>query len=493
MIYIVGDSTVAKFEETYFYHRAGWGTEIETYFTARPVLNLALSGRSSRSFIKEKNYQEFLNIKKGDFVFIGFGHNDEKFDDPNRFCDANKELTDPISFKYSLYNNYIKVAKEVGAYPILVTPIVRLAEDNNYINEKVHITKYGDYRKAIIELASEVNVDYVDLTTFSRELAIKLGYEEACLTHAITKGKYVNNKLVPDILSVDGTHINSYGAKIFAHFIAKTLLSTNNPIKEYIVKPLNEPTIHDLVMDEGYVYIPYVVPNFDTYRPKEWFDTKNKEYIGTCFGDTGRQTNENSNGFRAVSSPNGFIVGSMLKNASEVVPLGKISLNSEGIAMVAKKISIDTNFTFTCTAHVLEFEPISLTGFGVALRDDLYINQTISDKTITSNYVASGLVTSEIGMNINFSRENHVLKKSNHFTDTYYKVGDEIKLTIRRVGQVVEVKTIYNNKEYDTTYTDFDFTQIDSSNFYITMFASRNTVVEFSKIEYKELGKSLGA
>ena len=493
MIYIVGDSTVAKFEETYFYHRAGWGTEIETYFTNKPVLNLALSGRSSKSFTKEKNYEEFLNIKSGDFVFIGFGHNDEKFDDPNRFTDATKELNDPTSFKYSLYNNYIKVAKNVGATAILVTPIVRLAEDNNYINEKVHITKYGDYRKAIVELASEVGVDYVDLTTFSRELAIKQGYEEACLTHAITKGKYVNECLEPDILSVDATHINQYGAKLFAHFIAKTLLEKNNPIKEYIVSPLCEPTKADLVMDKGYVYIPYVVPDFSKYEPKGWFDTKSQEYIGTCFGDTGRQTHENSNGFRAIASKNGFTVGSMLKNGNEVVPLGKIALNSEGVAMVAKKISVDTNFIFSCTASVLEFEPISLTGFGISLRDDLYINQTISDKTITSNYVACGFVTSEIGMNINFSRENHVLKKSEHFLSEYYKQKDVVKLLIKRVGQVVEVKTIYNNITYDTTYTDFDFTQIDKDNFYITMFSSRNTVVEFSDIEYKELGKSLGA
>ncbi len=493
MIYIVGDSTVAEFNETYFYHRAGWGTEIKTYFTSYPVLNLALSGRSSKSFVKEENYQKFLEINKGDFVFIGFGHNDEKYDDPNRFTNASLPLDNADSFKYSLYNNYIKIAIERGATAILVTPIVRLDENNNYVNEKVHITKFGDYRKAIIELASEVSVDYVDLTTFSKELAIKDGYEKSCLTHAITKGKYVNNKLVPDILSVDMTHINAYGAKIFAYYIAKTLLEKNNPIKEFIKSPLIAPSEKDLVMDEGYVYIPYIEPDFNTYAPKEWFDTKNKEYIGTCFGDTGRQTNENSNGFRAISTENGFECGCMLKNNNEVVPLGKISLNSEGIALVAKKVSVNTNFRFSCRAFVKEFEPISLTGFGLALRDDLYINQTISDKTITSNYVACGLVTSEVGMNINFSRENHVLKKSDYFLDSYYKEGETLTLSIERVGQVVVVTTIYKDKKYETTYTDFDFTQIDKDNFYITLFASRNTIVTFNDIKYEELGKSLGA
>ncbi len=96
-------------------------------------------------------------------------------------------------------------------------------------------------------------------------------------------------------------------------------------------------------------------------------------------------------------------------------------------------------------------------------------------------------------MNVNFSRENHVLKKSDYFLDSYYKEGETLTLSIERVGQVVLVTTIYKDKKYDTTYTDFDFTQIDKDNFYITLFASRNTIVTFSDIKYEELGKSLGA
>lgn len=493
MIYIVGDSTVAKFNEVYYYHRAGWGTEIETYFNIRPVLNLALSGRSSKSFVNEKNYQEFLNIKEGDFVFIGFGHNDEKHDDPNRFTNANKPLSDSSSFKYSLYNNYIKIAKERNATAILVCPICRLDEENKYTNEKVHITKYGDYRKAIIELGKEVGVDVVDLTTYSTEIAKDAGYAKACLTHAITKGKYKNDKLVPDILTVDGTHINSYGAKIFAYYIAKTLKETNNPIKEFIVNPLTKPTISDLKMDEEYVYVPYVVPNFDTYSPKPWFNTNSKEYIGSAFGDTGRQVTENSNGFVACGNGKTFEVGQMLKNGNDVAPLGKISLNSEGVSFVAKKIDIKDNFEFSCVACVKEFEPISLTGFGVSLRDDFYINQSISDKTIVSNYVACGLVTSEIGMNINFKRENGVLKKEDNFLDSYYNTNDKVLFKIVRLGQVVTVSTTYKDITYTNTYTDFDFTRIDKDYFYITMFSSRNTIVEFSDIKFISKGKSLGA
>ena len=493
MIYIVGDSTVSSFSEVYYYPRAGWGTEIKTYFKNQDVLNLALSGRSSKSFLSEENYKKFLNISSGDFVFIGFGHNDEKHDDPNRFTNASLSVEDKDSFKYSLYYNYCKIALDKGATPILVTPICRLDETNMYTDAKIHVTKFGDYKKAIIELGKEKNIDVVDLTSYSTNLAKEQGYEKSCLMHAITKAKLVDGKLLPDILTVDPTHINSYGAKVYAYFIAQTLDNTNNPIKKYIVKPLISPTENDLVMCKEYKYVPYSSPDFSKYKPKEWFDTKSEIYFGSAFGDTGRQTIENSNGFSAVSENESYIVGQLLKNESEYTPLGKISLNSEGIAAVARQVSINDNFTFTAHAYVLDYAPISLSGFGVSLRDDFYINQSIADKTITSNYVACGMVTSEVDTTINFSRENMQLKKTDNKIDGFYNIGDELDFKIVRLGQVVRVYTTYKGKTYETIYTDFDFVRIDKDYFYITLFATRNTLVKFTNITYKYDGKAIGA
>ena len=48
--------------------------------------NLALSGRSSLDFLSEANYATLKNsIKAGDYLLIGFGHNDEKYTDSDRF------------------------------------------------------------------------------------------------------------------------------------------------------------------------------------------------------------------------------------------------------------------------------------------------------------------------------------------------------------------------------------------------------------------------
>ena len=74
-----------------------------------------------------------------------------------------------------------------------------------------------------------------------------------------------------------------------------------------------------------------------------------------------------------------------------------------------------------------------------------------------------------------------------------FKIGDKISLKIVRLGQVVTVSTIYKEKTYTTVYTDFDFTQIDSNYFYLTMFATRSTLVKFSNLNYIDNGEAQGA
>ncbi|MDE7162230.1 MAG: hypothetical protein K2N65_05685, partial [Anaeroplasmataceae bacterium] len=163
-LFVVGDSTLASFADSYFYPRYGYGTQLGNYFDeAITVNNLALSGRSSKSFITEDNYTALKNtLKAGDYLLIGFGHNDEKSDDAARFTDASKPLTDSGSFKYSLYEYYIKLAIEKGATPILCTPIVRADKNNIYTASSGHVTSTGDYAQAIVELGQEKNVTVIN-------------------------------------------------------------------------------------------------------------------------------------------------------------------------------------------------------------------------------------------------------------------------------------------------------------------------------------------
>ncbi len=83
-VYLVGDSTVCDYSssDNQSLDRYGWGQKLAGCYNGVSVTNLALSGRSSRSFLTEKNYQTLKSsIGKGDYLFIQFGHNEEKTDE----------------------------------------------------------------------------------------------------------------------------------------------------------------------------------------------------------------------------------------------------------------------------------------------------------------------------------------------------------------------------------------------------------------------------
>lgn len=74
-LWIIGDSTVKVGTPG----QRGWGEEIAKYFDPGKlrVLNHAIGGRSSRTFLTEGRWDEITaQLSPGDFVLIQFGHND---------------------------------------------------------------------------------------------------------------------------------------------------------------------------------------------------------------------------------------------------------------------------------------------------------------------------------------------------------------------------------------------------------------------------------
>ncbi len=489
-IYVVGDSTVSNFNDyTYFYPRYGYGTQIEEYFNNVEVINLALSGRSSKSFIKERNYQILLNgIKKGDYLLIGFGHNDEKYDDETRFTDASKPLNDSSSFKYSLYNNYIKKAIEVGATPILCTPIVRINPDNNYSGNSIHDTKYGNYQKAIKDLASEIGLLCIDLTAYSLEDAKKLGFDKIAYQHAMTTGIKISGKLVADIKSVDKTHLNYLGAKVMAYYVAKEIEKSNLELKEYVNSNISYPDDSILNMNPEYIMPLYKEPKLDIYVANDNLDTKSNEWFGTAFGSLD-ELPTGASSYLAKKSDLGYLVG----QHGEIVR-GGIVMSCDGIAGVFQQISIKDNFKFSCKATIKELTYVAQSGFGIMLRDDMYINQDEAKKVIASNYVCAGTLTDANGFVVNYKRESPTeISRSEFYVNHQYKINDEFKFEIERLGQRITVKTIYNRNEYFKEYMDFDLVAIDSNYMYLGMFATKGIVVEYTNYEFEITGTSQGA
>lgn len=80
------------------------------------VENHARNGRSSKSFIDEGLWEVVINkVKPGDYVFIQFGHNDEKADE--------KRHTDPGSTFDANLRRFVKETRAKGGIPCCSMPL----------------------------------------------------------------------------------------------------------------------------------------------------------------------------------------------------------------------------------------------------------------------------------------------------------------------------------------------------------------------------------
>ncbi|MDE7264280.1 MAG: hypothetical protein K2N64_06435 [Anaeroplasmataceae bacterium] len=492
VLYIVGDSTVSSFSDPYYYPRYGYGTQLGCYLEEIEIINLALSGRSSKSFIEEKNYELlFERINKGDFLLVGFGHNDEKSDDPLRFTDASKPIEDPTSFMYYLYEYYIMPAKKKGAVPILCTPICRVDLSDDYTKNSGHITSNGNYKDAICSLGRITSIPVLDLTEETKKKYEKIGHLEAMSYHATIAGKYKadGKTLAPDLHTVDTTHLNIFGAKYVAYLVASLLKKTNCSLKAFVKENIVEPTKDVLIPNSEYQVRVYEAPNLDAYVPENHFKTLTSGWYGTAFGDCGGCPDEEEHGFIAKEIERGIFQVGQSGSAAK----GKISLLSDGLAFCFRKIDIHDNFKLEATARVLKTAHVKQSGFGLMLRDDSYVHQKSSSEMITSNFLAVGFVTTDVTMSPIFYREQTELHKEEPLFSYLYQTSDTAKLRISRVGQSMTLEMEYKDQIYHKTYVDFDLLAVDHKYMYVGLFASRGTLAEFFDVDFEITGKSQGA
>lgn len=236
-IFIAGDSTACIYgrDDNYSVQREGWGMAFSYMVNEdkAEVVDLALSGRSSKSYIIEDNYKTLLNdMGEGDYLIIQFGHNDQKADKPEeandptrvRYTSDEGDKDTDGSFKHSLYANFILPAQERGATPILCTPVSRHEFEDGKCTDS-----HGKYDDCIRELAEELNIPCVDMTQLTSDLYDAEGASQTQAYHAIyksvEKGKYGH----------DDTHFNKYGALTVAEIARGELLKIDG-IKD-LLKP----------------------------------------------------------------------------------------------------------------------------------------------------------------------------------------------------------------------------------------------------------------
>ena len=199
--YLCGDSTMAD----YPLERApmmGWGQKLQPLLPDNALVeNLAVCGRSSKSFIDEGHLAAIAPcLRSGDKLVISFSHNDEKAD-PLRH-------TDPETTFPEYLNRYIDLALEKGAEPILVTPIARRLFDGQGRLMATH----GAYPAAIMNLSRRRGLRCVDLENATMQAVEALGEQDSRKLFCHVPKGHPN---YPDG-SADNSHLCERGAALFA-------------------------------------------------------------------------------------------------------------------------------------------------------------------------------------------------------------------------------------------------------------------------------------
>lgn len=173
------------------------------------VENHAKNGRSSKSFLDEGRWKEVYNkLKPGDYVFIQFGHNDEK-SDTSLHTEANS------TFRMNL-TRYINDTRQRGATPILFTSIVRRSFQPNGRLKDTH----GAYVSEVRKLSKELDIVCIDLNEATRKVVENQGEEASKELYMWVNPSHYSNHVEE---RKDNTHLNAKGASLVARIAVDSL------------------------------------------------------------------------------------------------------------------------------------------------------------------------------------------------------------------------------------------------------------------------------
>ncbi|WP_018609230.1 rhamnogalacturonan acetylesterase [Uliginosibacterium gangwonense] len=257
-VFIAGDSTASNYDPEVA-PRMGWGQAFDRQIkigSPIQVINVAQSGRSSRSFINEGWFGMIAaDIRKGDYLLIQFGHNDEKCGneppapppardqiDTAKLCTYpgnNPAVPAEMSFQKTL-EKYIAMARQAGATPVLITPVTRRSFKGGEISTTTHTYgkgKFpGDYSQTIRDTAQANKVALVDLDARSMAFFSKIG-EQGSLDYylAVDPAQYpyyantTGNRNKPD-----NTHFQEKGAEAVSGLVAEGIKEAALPLADYL-------------------------------------------------------------------------------------------------------------------------------------------------------------------------------------------------------------------------------------------------------------------
>lgn len=203
----------------------GWGEYLQSQFdeTKVKIENHAQNGRSTKSFIAEGRWQKIVDsLKRGDYVFIEFGHNDEKLDKAGVGAKAFGEYRE----------NLMRMVKDVrakNAFPVLLTSVARRKFDE----QGKLVATHGEYPDAMRKVAVEMKVPLIDMERKSSAILTKFGVEDSKKLFLQLKPKEHPN--YPEGIE-DNTHFSAFGAEQMAKAAIEEIQKQKIRLRKYLKK-----------------------------------------------------------------------------------------------------------------------------------------------------------------------------------------------------------------------------------------------------------------
>jgi lysophospholipase L1-like esterase len=219
-VFTIGDSTMAN-KKAEVAPETGWCQAFPAFVDQTVVIkNRAMNGRSTKSFITEGRWKAVLDsLQSGDYVFIQFGHNDQKIQDSTRY-------TEPFTSYRKNLERFVRETREKGATPILFTSIVRRKFENGFLTDT-----HSNYPVATRMVANELNVPLVDLQMLTAGAVTALGEESSKRIYLWTPPleKFPEGKK-------DDTHLSRDGAMLVAKLAMQQLILLDNSLAKRIIR-----------------------------------------------------------------------------------------------------------------------------------------------------------------------------------------------------------------------------------------------------------------
>ena len=222
-VYLAGDSTCAN-KAADRRPETGWGEMLQQHLDPVKVkiVNEAQNGRSTKSFIAEGRWQSIVDrLKKDDWVFVQFGHNDESKDKGERY-------TPPEDFKNNL-RRFITDVRGKKANIVLMTPVMRRRFDKNHNFYDTH----GEYPDLVRTVAVEQKVPLIDMHRKSEAVIKKYGDEGS--RSLFLQLKPDENPNYPKGVA-DNTHFNPNGAEEMAKLAVEGINEEKLKLRKYLKK-----------------------------------------------------------------------------------------------------------------------------------------------------------------------------------------------------------------------------------------------------------------